>query len=253
MTVISVVVPSWNDAIMLRACLAALAAQTRRADEIIVVDNDSSDDTAAVARAAGATVVLETRRGVWPATVAGFDAASGDIVARLDADSVPPPDWLARVETALMTPAAPGAAVPSAVTGPGDFYGGNRLTRWIGENLYIAGYFWFIGWLLAHPPLFGSNLAMRRELWAQLRPRIDPELPRVHDDLEISFLLEPGTGIRYDRTLRVGVSARPFNSMRGLGRRVGWAGIGLWRNRRRTRWFTGWGRRSARRARADRG
>jgi glycosyltransferase involved in cell wall biosynthesis len=239
MTLVSVVVPSWNDAAMLRECLAALAAQSRPADEIIVVDNASADETAAVARAAGATVVVEPRRGVWPATIAGFDAARGDIIARLDADSVPPPDWLARVETIL---SGSGASVepgdPWAVTGPGDFYGGNRLTRWVGEHVYIAGYFWFVGWLLGHPPLFGSNFALHRAGWTLLRPRIDPTLERIHDDLQLSFLLDPEMTVVYDRTLRVGVSARPFASLRGLGRRLDWAVRGLWHNRRRTRWFT---------------
>lgn len=226
MTLISVVIPSWNDAIMLRRCLAALAVQTRPADEIVVVDNGCTDDTAAVAVAAGARVVVEPRRGVWPATIAGFDASRGDVIARLDADSVPPPDWLERVEALL---SASGGVC--AVTGPGDFYGGNRVTRWVGDHVYIPGYFWFIGTLLGHPPLFGSNLALSRPLWTQLRPHVDPTRERIHDDLQLSFLLQPGTTVVYDRTLRVGVSARPFASWRGLARRVGWAGLGLWDNR----------------------
>ena len=98
MGTISVIVPSLNDADYLAVCLDALAKQTRRADEVIVVDNGSTDATAEVARAAGARVVDQPVRGIWPATAAGFDAASGDVLARLDADSVPAPDWLAEVE-----------------------------------------------------------------------------------------------------------------------------------------------------------
>lgn len=226
MTSVSVVIPSFNDAAMLRTCLLALAAQTRRADEIVVVDNGSTDDTAAVATAAGARVVTEPRRGVWPATIAGFDAATGAIVARIDADSVPPPDWLERVEAILL------AAPPlSAVTGPGDFYGANRLVCWIGEHIYIGGYFWFVGWLLGHPPLFGSNFAMHSAIWELLRPGLDSTQPRVHDDLQLSYRLTPEMTVLYERSLRVGVSARPFSSLRGLSRRLGWAGLGLWRNR----------------------
>ncbi len=50
---VSVVIPCKDDAHHLAMCLAALAKQTRQADEVIVVDNESSDDSAAVALASG--------------------------------------------------------------------------------------------------------------------------------------------------------------------------------------------------------
>ena len=53
MTTISVIIPTRNDADMLAVCLAALARQTRPADEIVVIDNASTDHTAAVCAAAG--------------------------------------------------------------------------------------------------------------------------------------------------------------------------------------------------------
>jgi glycosyltransferase involved in cell wall biosynthesis len=52
-----------------------------------VVDNGSRDGTAAVARAAGARVVWEPRRGYGQACLAGIEAAGGaDILVFLDAD-----------------------------------------------------------------------------------------------------------------------------------------------------------------------
>jgi len=215
---VTVVIPSHDDAVLLRACLAALRTQNRPADEVIVVDNACTDDTAEVARAAGARVVTEPLRGVTPATACGFDAARGDLLLRLDADSVPPPDWVARVVAAFTDPTL------GALSGPGRFYGGNAVTRWIGAHLYIGGYATVVPLLLGHPVLFGSNLALRRAVWERIRHRVHRREPHVHDDLDISINLPPGTTVRFDRSLRVGVSARPFDSARGLWRRVAWAG-----------------------------
>ncbi len=91
---VSVVITARNDAPMLRRALEALAAQTRPADEIVVVDNDSSDDTAAVAATGGARVVTEPIPGIPQAASAGYDAAVGRLIARIDADTVVPPGWL---------------------------------------------------------------------------------------------------------------------------------------------------------------
>lgn len=235
---ISVVIPVHNDADFLRTCLRALAQQRRPADEIIVVDNASTDATAAIARAAGVRLVAEPLRGIWPATAAGYDVAGGDIIARLDADSVPPVDWLARIEERFSR--FPGTAV---LTGPGDFYGSGPVTAWLGGHVYIGGYFIWMGLWIGHYPLFGSNFAMRRQVWAAHRDTVRRTRGDVHDDLDFSMHLGRDAPVTLDRSLRVGISARPFETLRGLGRRVAWAGHTLfsgwpwyspWRIRRRS-------------------
>lgn len=61
---------------------------------VIVVDNGSTDGTAAVARAHGARVVVEPRRGYGAAVHAGLEAATGELVAFLDGDGSLDPDAL---------------------------------------------------------------------------------------------------------------------------------------------------------------
>ena len=215
---VSVVIPAWNDAEYLRACLRALAAQTRQADEIIVVDNGSTDATAVVAREAGATVIAVPVRGILRATAAGFDAAHGDILARVDADSVPAADWIERLVAVFAR--EPGIA---AVTGTASFYGATAPVRWIGVHVYLALYFAGMGLVLGHPPLFGSNCGIRADAWRTLSPTVHRNRRRLHDDLDISFHLTADMVVRYDGRLRVAVSARPFASPSALGRRIGWA------------------------------
>lgn len=222
MSVISVVIPAFNDADLLASCLAALTLQTRPADEIIVVDNASTDATVEVARIAGARLVYEPLRGIWPAAAAGYDAADGDIIARLDADSVPPPEWLAQIEDTMRR--RPEIA---ALTGLGVFYGPRNWVNWAGTHLYIGGLYWALTPYLGRPPLFGSNFAMRQSLWHDSRTLVHRTNAGIHDDLDFTFNLPAEANVVYDPTLVVGISSRPFDSWRAFGRRLGWTGTTL--------------------------
>src|SRR5262249_30706754 len=66
-------------------------------DRVIVVDNGSRDRTAEVARAAGAHVVCETRRGYGRACLAGVLAAGAGVAFFRDGDGAAPPADLERV------------------------------------------------------------------------------------------------------------------------------------------------------------
>ena len=211
---VSVVIPARNDAPALDRCLRALRAQHVAPLEIVVVDNASTDATAQVARDHGARVVTEPRVGIPQAAAAGYDAARGDIIARLDADSLPPPTWVGTVRT-LLGDAGPDA---HAVTGVGRFYEWPRAGGFAAA-VYLGAYYLLCTAALGHPPLWGSNMAVRASAWRRVRARVHRDDAEVHDDLDLAFALGPGRRIALCRSLRVGVSGRSI---------VGW-----WQLRRR--------------------
>ncbi len=84
---ISVVIPCFNEEEGIQHVLENMPAYV---DEVIVVDNNSTDATARVARAAGAQVIFEARKGYGSAYQAGLPRATGDIIATVDGDGTYP-------------------------------------------------------------------------------------------------------------------------------------------------------------------
>lgn len=219
---ITLVVPARDEQDRLPRCLASVAAQTRQPDEVVVVDNGSTDATARIAAAAGARVVHEPVPGIWHAAAAGYDAATGDVIARVDADTVLPPDWIARVEHLMTADAA-----CDAVTGPGRFRGLRRGPAGVAHVLYMQTYFVLGGLALGGTPVFGSAFALRATAWHAARTGVHRH-DDVHDDLDLSFHLRPGS-VRYDDGLAVSISARPLRTPGTMALRLarGWRSVVL--------------------------
>ena len=85
---LSVVIPTLNAAAHLPACLERMKA----ADEIVVVDGGSADTTAAIASEAGARLLVAPK-GRGSQLRAGGQAARGDWLLFLHADTLPGRRW----------------------------------------------------------------------------------------------------------------------------------------------------------------
>ncbi|MDR6904961.1 glycosyltransferase involved in cell wall biosynthesis [Agromyces sp. 3263] len=201
---LSIVVPVRNDRDRLERLLASVAAQSVAPDEIVIVDNGGNGDLGPLAARYGCRVVPEPVVGIPAATSTGLDAASGDLLARVDADTVLPPDWVRDAHERFADPGV------EAVTGWAWLPSAPPLASRVLIAAYLGAYTVIAGLALGHRPLWGSSALLRRALWLAVRDDVCRHDQRVHDDLDLSLHLPPGTRVLRDQRLSVGVSTRPF-------------------------------------------
>lgn len=93
---LSVVIPAYNEEAALLFCLSSIAGNQGKIPptEVIVVDNSSSDCTGLIAEIAGATTVVEPKKGVGVARQRGLKQAEGELVLYTDADCMVSSKWL---------------------------------------------------------------------------------------------------------------------------------------------------------------
>ena len=144
---ISVIVPVRDDATRLRRCLQSIRSSTpaNGTTEIIVADNGSKDDSPRVASDAGARVLVLPDLRVSALRNSAAKAASGDVLAFVDADHELDPGWMAAAADSLREPtvAAAGALYvdPPGGTWVQQTYGalrgrtkGRHDTDWLGSG-----------------------------------------------------------------------------------------------------------------------
>lgn len=172
---VAVVIPALDEAESLPLVVRDLPAVSR----LVVVDNGSTDDTAEVARALGAEVVHEPRRGYGSAVLAGIAHLRPDppdVLVILDADHADPPERLddlvrpIREDRAdLVQSDRTRLAEPGSMTFPQRF--GNRLSTFLihrlsGHRFHDMGPFRAIRWsalerLAMEDPTWGWNVEMQ--------------------------------------------------------------------------------------------
>lgn len=203
---LSIIIPVYNEEHYIRSCLDSISRQTRMPDEVIVVDNNCTDKTIEIARGYEfVRIVTEKKQGRGNARSAGFDAAKGDIIGRIDVDSVLDPDWCERVirhfaasDIGGLTGLARTAILPR-VQWPKSVLWSWMYTQWATT---------FNGFEL----MWGANMAIRRDVWQKVRTQVCNDDQLVHEDQDISILvLAAGYEVRRDNSLLIGTDGQTFH------------------------------------------
>jgi GT2 family glycosyltransferase len=117
-SLVSVIIPNWNGAIHLPACLDALRRQTFNDRETIVVDNGSADNSLGLLAERYSEVeivALPHNLGFAGGCNAGLRAAHSEVLVILNNDTEVAPTWLAELLAALEQHPDAGMATPKVL------------------------------------------------------------------------------------------------------------------------------------------
>jgi cellulose synthase/poly-beta-1,6-N-acetylglucosamine synthase-like glycosyltransferase len=207
---VSIVIPAYNEEDTILPCLESCIAQTVPAHEIIVVNNKSTDKTVAIVREVqslypDAPIILIEQadsQGITPTRNKGFDSATGDIIGRIDSDSIVEPNWVEETIKAFMDPTV------AAITGPVIYYEFpfRRFGRIADDTMRKA----MFKLVRDYKFLFGSNMGLTRNAWLAVRDETcaDKE-DLMHEDLDLAVHIHrAGLRIMYAPNVIAGMSLR---------------------------------------------
>ena len=201
--VISVVVPAYNEEDYLPKSLQALKNQEfHKAFEVIVVDNNSTDNTHAIASSFNTRIIKEKNQGLIFAKQAGCKHARAGIIAVLDADNIPSPDWLERIDRHFSDEHL------AAVTGPYRLPG----VPWWGRAYTSAGIYnirLVQALTRTSPHIWGGNVAFRRKHFEAFGG-YDTRFTFAADEVKLRKNLKKFGRIQHDMRLSVTSSSRRF-------------------------------------------
>ena len=196
---VSIVIPVYNEESYIEACLDAIAVQTVLPDEVIVVDNNSTDKTVRlVKKYPFVTLLHESEQGVLYARQTGMNAATSDIIGRIDGDTVLDTDWVHQVKEVFKDPAV------NAVTGPNGYYDFifPRAGLWLEDKLLKGAL------QLGYNFMFGCNMAIKRSVWQQVAPELCFDTS-IFEDIDVAMHMQKyNMAPVYKPNLTVMVSAR---------------------------------------------
>ena len=179
---VSVVVCTYNGSRTIRDCLDGASRLAYPDYEVIVVDDGSSDATAVIARQYDCRLIQTENRGLASARNSGLAAATGDIIAYLDDDAYPDPDWLTYLAATFLRTGYAGVGGPN-IAPPGDGPIAECVARAPGGPVHVL----VTDREAEHIP--GCNMAFRKSCLDAIGG-FDPQFRTAGDDVDVCWRLQ---------------------------------------------------------------
>lgn len=207
---ISVLVPTYRRPQDLHRCLEAMKKQSRPADEIIVIHREGDEETKSFLRnyqyqPLPLKIAKVEVTGVIAAMNAGLAVIDADIVALIDDDAAPFPDWLQRIESHFLSDSqiagVGGRDVLVGLEGASDDVGKLKWWGQVSGNHHIG-----VGEAREVDVLKGVNCAYRSVLLRRIGfdTRMRGKGAQVHWELSLGFTLRrQGWKLIYDPSVAV--------------------------------------------------
>ncbi len=201
----SVIIPAFNEEKYLPACLESVIKYTPQEKvEIIVVDNASTDNTSQIAKNfKGVRVIKEPQKGLTYARQAGLNAALGQILAYIDADSHIYPGWFEILETEFENPEV------VSISGPYKYYDlpkpKQKLVD-IYQNIVAVQTS-----IVTKALVMGANFAARKEALLKIGG-FDTSIIFYGEDADIGFRLSKVGEVKFLKHFYIYTSARRLHT-----------------------------------------
>jgi len=176
---ISVVVCTFNGSRTIRECLEGIGKLRYPNYETIVVDDGSTDGAGDIAAEYDVRLVRTENQGLSAARNLGWQSATGEIVAYIDDDARPDPDWLTYLAAAFLKEDYAGVGGPN-IPVPDDGDTANCIANSPGGPAHVL----LSDCEAEHIP--GCNMAFRRN-WLGAINGFDPQFRQAGDDVDVCW------------------------------------------------------------------
>jgi GT2 family glycosyltransferase len=183
---ISVIVCSYNGASTIKDTLQGLQNLSYPDYEVIVVNDGSTDDTPKIAAEYDIKLISTENRGLSNARNTGYQAASKEIVAYIDDDAYPDPDWARYLALAYIDSEFVGVGGPN-IAPAGDGSIADCVANAPGGPVHVL----LTDTLAEHIP--GCNMSFRKTALETVGG-FDPRYRAAGDDVDLCWRIQDQVG-----------------------------------------------------------